>query len=220
MALNRELWEKVWFEVDALPDWPSPCCQSARLKLDAGGLSGTKYKAFRLKCIDCDEIVLVSGLVNDEENLLQPVCFLPTLNLFPLSNRCPSNIAAQTRQAFSLYWSDKNAAGNRIRASVELILDHLKIKKNRLTKINKRQPMTLHDRILEYHPKNPDVGEMLLAIKWVGNIGSHRTELKKVDLLDDLEMLEFVHDELFTKSRSQIQQRAKLINRNKGKIRR
>ena len=221
MTLNRDLWDRDEVDINDLPDWLCPHCARPRLQYDGNGLIGTTGQgAFKLECSGCGGTVVVSGLISRENNLLQPKSFLPTIDIFPLSSRCPPDILVQTQLAFSLYWIDLNAAGNRIRTSVELIMNHLKVKKTTLTKAGKRNAMSLHDRILEYYPKNPEVGDLLLAIKWIGNIGSHGSELQKIDLLDDFDMLEEVHEKLFVQDRLRLKERVKKINISKGMIRR
>ena len=155
----------------------------------------------------------------DFEEVLEPDFICPSPDLFIIPKACPEDIKLEIRKAFSLYWSDLDAAGNRVRIVVELLLDHLKVRKRERKKNGKYQPLSLHDRILEYHPKNPHIGEQLLAIKWLGNVGSHGNGLSKDDLIDDFEMIQFVFEELFERTRERLSTMAKKIIRKKGSIR-
>jgi len=180
---------------------------------------------------NCNERAVVCGRFKvsewmDQESgdidlceVLEPNFISPAPDVFLIPNRCPEEIKFQIRKAFELYWSDLDAAGNCLQTAVELPLDHLKIRRRQRKKNGKYHNLSLHDRILEFHPKNPDLGEQLLAIKWLGNVGSHRNGLKKDDLIDDFEMLQFVLEELFEKTRKRLSRIAKRIIKRKGSIR-
>lgn len=184
-----------------------------------------------LHCSNCREIAVVCGSYKNlgwfdpdtgEDHfakVLEPDFICPTPDLFIIPKTCPEDIKLEFRKAFSLYWSDLDAAGNRVRTVVELLLNHLKVRKRERTKKGKYRHLSLHDRILEFHPKNPDIGEKLLAIKWLGNIGSHGNGLSKDDLIDDFEMIQFVFEELFERTRDRLSTMAKNIIRKKGRIR-
>jgi hypothetical protein len=156
---------------------------------------------------------------HDFAEVLEPDFICSSPDLFIISKTCPEDIKLEIRKAFSLYWSDLDAAGNRVRTVVELLLDHLKVRKRERKKNGKYRHLSLHDRILEFHPKNPDIGEKLLAIKWLGNVGSHGNGLSKDDLIDDFEMIQFVFEELFERTRERLSTMAKKIIRKKGPIR-
>lgn len=186
-----------------------------------------------LRCsnTNCREIAVVCGSYknlgwfdpdtgeDDFAKVLEPDFICPTPDLFIIPKTCPEDIKLEFRKAFSLYWSDLDAAGNRVRTVVELLLNYLKVRKRERTKKGKYRHLSLHDRILEFHPKNPDIGEKLLAIKWLGNIGSHGNGLSKDDLIDDFEMIQFVFEELFERTRDRLSTMAKNIIRKKGRIR-
>jgi hypothetical protein len=61
-----------------------------------------------------------------------------------------------------------------------------------------------------------------LAIKWLGNEGSHEGvgELKTDDLLDGFELFEHVIDQVCTKRTEKLKRLAANINRRKGSVRR
>ena len=56
-----------------------------------------------------------------------------------------------------------------------------------------------------------------MAIKWIGNIGSHSTEnLKKEDCLDAFEMLEHVLYKLYQIEAKKLTSLKNIINKRKG----
>ena len=103
-------------------------------------------------------------------------------------------------------------------------MDHLKVKKSRKTKKGKLERLSLHARIELFANKNPkknpnknaDVGEKLLAIKWLGNTGSHSDTLKHEDVLDAFELFSHALDEIFEETSVRLKKLSSSINRNKG----
>lgn len=153
----------------------------------------------------------------DYELIYKPVSFYPAPHLIKLSSDIPVEVKNELEIAFAVFWQDFSASGNRIRTAVERILDDFKIpryKKNR-TKI------MLHGRINEFKkriPKYAHLFDQLMAIKWLGNEGSHTTGLDRNDIFDALDLLEFVLDELYNGREKQLQKLAKKINRRKGSV--
>lgn len=63
---------------------------------------------------------------------------------------------------------------------------------------------TLHDRIENYKKTKPQICTLLLALKIVGNEGSHTSKIKNEDILDAFKILEQVIDDLYIKKRKRI----------------
>ena len=59
---------------------------------------------------------------------------------------------------------------------VDAIMTDQGIETSIVSKKAKEVELTIHNRIELFEKKNPEVAEMLMAIKWIGNEGSH--ELK------------------------------------------
>lgn len=131
----------------------------------------------------------------------------PPIDFFEIPNGCSTQLRERVRTAFQLYWLNADAAANATRSVVELILDNKRIA--RLTSSAKRR--TTHDRILEFHRTNPEAGELLLAMKWLGNQGSHASgKVSARTMLDDFEILEQALALLY---RGRITKLAKRINK-------
>lgn len=103
---------------------------------------------------------------------------------------------------------------------MELLLDHLKVKRFELDKTRKRRRLSLHRRIQIFGHKDAELASPMQAVRWLGNEGSHPGSLKKDDLLDAFEMVEHLIDEIFEKRRKTIQEIAKAVIRAKGPRRR
>ena len=77
--------------------------------------------------------------------------------------------------------------------------------------------MSLHDRIKLLPKKYQDIQEIFLAVKWLGNAGSHSgTTVSSDDVLDAYELMEKLLTEVFDDKSNKIKELAREINKNKG----
>jgi hypothetical protein len=76
----------------------------------------------------------------------------------------------------------------------------------------------LHDRILSFKNKHSqsDAADFLLAIKWLGNAGSHVGRITKDDVLDGFDMLEVALDKIFVHAARTLSKKVTAVNRRKG----
>lgn len=187
-----------------------------------------------LQCVNtsCRETVIISGEVRQEEmDLIQngkhymelkdriyPKFCLPPLKLFIIDDNIPWDIEDAIIAMFSLFWIDKSACGNSIRKIVELILDDKKVRKTRPQKSGKKRSYySLAERINLFKDKNIDVARTLMAIKWIGNRGSHELELDNEKLLDGIELLEFALSQLYGVHHCRMNALSDAINKRKGR---
>ena len=64
---------------------------------------------------------------------------------------------------------------------------------------------------------NPNgIGNQLMAIKWIGNDGSHYKKITKEDILDAFKILEYCLNKIYVKEEEEIKKLAKKINTIKG----
>lgn len=145
----------------------------------------------------------------------EPEFFSPTLNLFLIPEKCPENVKKEIVSSFRLFWIDLSSCANKIRVSLEILLDTQKVKKIS-TKGGKKSRIKLHDRILEFKKKNNEVGSYLEAIKWIGNSGSHVGVLERIDLLEAYELLEFSLQKLYNDKETKIKKITSEIIARKG----
>lgn len=184
-----------------------------------------------LKCIHCGEHVFSIGKMEvveayDEEHgwclesALQPLFFQPAINIITIPDQCPNKIKQEIVIASSLFWADHSACANSIRTALELILTHKKIKKTDVIKTGnnkgKTRRLNLHERIGLFKVKNSQLADTMLAVKWLGNAGSHTSSLHTNDVLDAFELLDHVIEELFVEKLKKIRKLTKDINRKKG----
>jgi len=200
---------------------------SRRTSRDHPDYEGRFSCTLRCSNLPCVEPVAVVGNVYSDEQVddgeggweweeyMVPVFVHPVPDLFSVVPQCPKDIATEIRRAFSLFWCDLRASANRIRAALELILDHFGIPRRHKVKGGLRH-LSLHQRLQFFEKREPTLAKPLLALKWLGNLGSHRGELRKDDLFDAFDLLEHVHEELFAQRTKQITQLAKEINKRRG----
>jgi hypothetical protein len=185
-----------------------------------------------LKCSSCNETITITGYGNvehiryydqvsgqHEEDLIEefiPTFFHPTLNVFRISDNCPELVKNEIIDSFKLFWFDLPSCANKVRTSLELLLNEQKVNKTIATKKGRRRRLKPHERIVEYKKKNEQVADFLLAIKWIGNTGSHIGTLDRNDLLDAYELLDFSLSKLYDKKETELEKLQKEINKRKG----
>ena len=117
-------------------------------------------------------------------------------------------------QSFELFFCNPPSSANHIRVALEKLLNHLKVKQYEIIKGRKRF-ISLHKRIEIISTKYRGLKEDFLALKWLGNAGSHSHKIIMIDdVIDAYEIFESVLHELF-KSKS-IRKLVKQINKKKG----
>jgi len=195
-----------------------------------------EYMSFRftsmLKCQkpSCQEVLSCNGTGHVQEvheldpdgqysgpsytEVFQPKYVIPPLNLFDVP-KCPDGIGEMITDAFGLYFCDLSSCANKIRTVIEKILDQQNVIKTRISKKKKRNLLTLHARIFEFRLKNQDAADMLLAIKWIGNEGSHLGSLEQDDILDAFAFLEHLLDLIYVKTHQKLLKRSRQINKAK-----
>jgi len=144
--------------------------------------------------------------------IYHPKFFFPNLRMFALTEDIPKNIVKLIDQSFSLYFVDNNSCANKIRITIEYILDDLKAPTKRKTRKGKIETIpNLHQRIQHFSKKKPKVCRLLLALKIIGNEGSHSTDTTVDDVLTALEILELLVEMIYIKNDNRIETIAKQI---------
>lgn len=204
-----------------------------------------------LKCSDqsCEELVSFGGICNEDVEefeempngeysnyyitVYEPKFFYPNLRLFKLPEEISQEIKKQIDLSFSHFFNDLSSSANRIRTTIEIILDEINAPNYHMPLINrsgcpirntscskhtttakrkKKKFRNLHQRIENYaKKKNKKVGNLLLANKIIGNEGSHIGLVELEDILDAYEILEEILKRLFIKSELKIEALAKEI---------
>jgi hypothetical protein len=161
----------------------------------------------RFYCVlDCDvatcgEYVVVSGdttyvEVEDDERRYGMMCVLRPRSMFPappiidVPKEAPSSVSENIGIADQLFWADLAACANRLRISVEFLLDHFGVPREALNKYGEMQRLDLNGRIDHFKKTDKDHADTMTALRMIGNLGSHGAEVKREALLDAYEIYE------------------------------
>lgn len=145
-----------------------------------------------------------------------PRHFEPHLRLFSIPDNCPKSVSDLLNESFKLFFSSPNAAANNVRAAIEELLTELKIKRFS-TANGKRRFISLHQRISLLPAKYAQFKDMILAIKWLGNAGSHgHAEVTMDDVMDAYELTEHILEEIYETKSKKLKAIAKKVNKKKG----
>lgn len=154
------------------------------------------------------------------DDFFLPKFFEPHLRLFNIPEGCPKSVSNPLNESFRHFFSSPSAASNNVRVALEELLTELKVRRFNLVN-SKQRFMNLHQRISLIPPKIAHLKENLLAIKWLGNAGSHGNgKISLDDVMDSYEQIEHILDEIYTSKRKKLATMAKLINRKRGPVRR
>jgi hypothetical protein len=186
-----------------------------------------------LKCSKnmCKESCAVAGnfstsVVQDEEGVEYqregiPRSIIPAPPMIGIPEDCPKPVKNEVKAAFSLYWSDLAACLNRIRNALELVLNDLNVPKSSRNNSNgKMQRLSLHHRIEKLEKQRPglkDICDRMMAVKHLGNAGSHPEENVAVDdVFDGFDILERVLADMYSRHTGLLEKTVREINRRKG----
>ncbi len=192
----------------------------------------------RLICTNpsCKSVIVSSGTgsveyeqvykLNDEipdirhYDYFQPKVFIPNLNIFNVAPDTPDDVKQDIKKSFELFFINQSSSLNQLRIAIEKILSHLRIKKYTKTKKGRMIPITLHARIELLPRKHQDVRDLLIAIKWLGNTGSHSSDATIDDVMDAYDIFEIILNNLFDSRLSEVKKIASQVNKKKGRIKR
>lgn len=150
------------------------------------------------------------------EERYNPTSVTPAPGIIDIPAACPRALRDLFFDAFRLYWTDAESCAGKIRVSVEALLTHLGVPTSDGTDNNNPRRLSLHRRIELLEKTNPEPARLLMAIKWMGNAGSHGGGVFRRDTLDALEILEHILPELLERRSQKMQQLAeRLVRRHK-----
>ncbi len=146
-----------------------------------------------------------------------PMACCPMPDMFDFPTKCPDIVKAELRAAFALFWSNQSACAGRIRVALECLMTHSGVQRRRRDKNGKYFDLTLHARIDAFSKREPNVGPHLMALKWLGNAGSHNGEVRKDDLLDAFEIMEHALVEIVDRRSAKVAALAKKLTKKHGR---
>jgi hypothetical protein len=176
-ARKSDDWDPDWitYSFTAWVKCNNPACNEEAAVAGSGGVN-----------YNCDE----EGQAVERFDYFSPLFCTPMPDIFELPKKCPEEITSELRAAFALFWSDPSASANRVRVALEALMNHLQIQKRRKNKKGKFDKLNLHGRIKVFSENESRIGDQLMALKWLGNTGSHDGKVMSNDVLDAFEIIE------------------------------
>jgi hypothetical protein len=231
--MNKKLW------TNSYADLPCPNCEIGLLQYnkDAALLNETREslenneyhkngivypeKTFlgtdHLKCSSCGEIVAKTFIQredvrNVDENgpIIEIISYYPAPPIITIPRSCSETVRGILNQSFTLFWIDLNSCGNKIRVAVEALIEE--------QNIGVGSGSSLHAKIILFKAAHPNVANYLLAIKWIGNEGSHVTALNQEAILDAYQLMEYALEHLYPDKRKSIDELSNRINQAKKHV--
>lgn len=170
----------------------------------------------KLTCSDnrCNEVVTMVGegrvdwdIVPDKfghpskekENFFRPRYFEPHLEPISIPVKCPERARKALREAFKVMFISFELACNQLRVAIEYIVDGLPDRNGEMLERKDGDRPSLDKRIGKINDNLKSSKEFLLAVKWVGNAGSHEIDaLNFHDFVDALCLVERVLNDLYS----------------------
>jgi hypothetical protein len=160
------------------------------------------------------------GEAGDYENYYRPLFFSDAPHIISIPPEAPKPVSEQLCKSFQLFWADVEGCANSIRIAVEKLLTSQGIPRTNGRQAaragKKRSFLTLHSRIELFRAKNPMIADALMAVKWIGNAGSHSSPTQSSDLLDGYALMSFALDELYVRRDARIGALTRAINRRRA----
>ena len=244
MTIERELWQTAWADGE-FPSLPCPTCD-ARLNFDESSFRCESSK-HNVELVDiagidealarfsgmfvcghakCGEIVMVAGDCSYEygygpngetvtEQTLHPRSMHPGPPVISISAEVTDEIQSALTSSYPLLWSDYDACASKLRVVLERILSNEGFPAAGVD--GKLVP--LHQRILAWqeHTGATSIAKSLMAIKWLGNVGAHESDLSLNDVLNAYEILERLLQQLFPPDTTHLDALTDRINEMKGR---
>jgi Domain of unknown function (DUF4145) len=146
----------------------------------------------------------------------RPKFFEPPLKIISIPESCPETVKSPLMESFRQLFSSPSASANGVRIALEHLLTDLKISRSKLAN-GKRRIVSLHERISNIPTKYDELKDLMLAVKWLGNAGSHDNDAITIDdVFDAYEMTEHVLHEIFEPKTQRLKAIAKKVNKRKG----
>lgn len=202
-AHGHEAWDPDWitYKFTAWAECRHPTCKQEFAIAGTGGVG--------------PEIDAEGGY--EWEAYFSPLFCQPMPYMIEIPTKCPEEVRDEIQEAFALFWSNRAACAGRIRVALESLMNHLGVPKRKKEKNGRYFDLSLHARIDAFAKTESTVRSQLMALKWLGNAGSHSTEVNKDDLLDAFEIMEHSLGEIIDKRSAKVAALVKKLTKKHGR---
>jgi Domain of unknown function (DUF4145) len=156
------------------------------------------------------------GQIGGYANFLHLRYVYPRLPIVKCPAGTPDSVRAATEYASEIIWADPSGAANRLRTAIEELLTERKVKRFTINRQGRRERLKTHQRIELYKKARGTAGDILMAVKWIGNQGSHEQGLTVVDVMHGADLLTFALQEIYDRTRIDLAAKATRINKYRG----
>jgi hypothetical protein len=180
---------------------------------------------FRCVLATCQQPVSVIGRSyvvenspRDEEQYTRwykPILMDPPPRIISVPEGTPNSVRERLLDSSRLIWLDPGGAASRIRSAVESLMNSLGVVKRVRTPRRKYDRLSLHRRIMRLKDDRPEMAKQLLAIKWIGNLGTHADRLTTDDVLDAFDILSYVLEQLYERQKQHVDRLVRRRTRKK-----
>jgi Domain of unknown function (DUF4145) len=218
--MDRSLWLEKYPEGSYTP-FPCPKCKNGLLRrINDKGVtvweeeddpmfgSGKFTSFFACSQALCRTVAVMSGIVSsgpnyyidqqgdaqmDEEINCYPKSMVPGPRIIAVPGKTPKAVSDEITKSFELFWTDRSSAANKLRNAVEEILADFGISKG--TPAGKFVALAVRlDKAKELDIAHHGT---MVALKDVGNTGSHEGGVPLKDLVDTYEILEDALEDIY-----------------------
>lgn len=178
---------------------------------------------------ECGEVVAVAGMwrvgssrdpKEQYAEQLHVKYFDPPLHFIAVPETTPEEAARAIRDASQLLLINPSAAANRLRQGVEALLNARGVRRTTMSTrsdgTRRRVTISLHDRIVSLRTSLPDVADLLEAVKWIGNDGSHDSGLTAKEVVVGAKILEVALRRLYESKNPDLEKQVQKIIKRKG----
>ncbi len=244
MTLDRETWRTQWEEGE-YPSPPCPTC-GAPLNWDEAVLvcrtsthnselvgqtdideAQSRFTGwFSCGHSKCGEAVAVLGHCTYRyayghsgetitKRRFHPKAMHPPPPVIETADEVPDDIRSVLLVSFRLLWTSSESCAGRLRVVVELILEHDGFP----SEPSPGKFVSLDKRIKNWESfyGASGIAKSLMAIKWLGNVGTHETDVSRDRLLDAYEILDRVLKRIYPPDEGYLDEKADELVKTRGR---
>lgn len=122
-----------------------------------------------------------------------PLSMMPGPRVIDIPETTPKAIREQIQKAFNLLWTDAGSCINKLRISVEEIVAHAGVAR----KTPEGRFVPLHNRLADLEERGFGHHDTMVALKDIGNDGSHNASRTLADCIDAFDILETALEDIY-----------------------
>jgi len=156
-------------------------------------------------------------IIDFEKHWFFPKYFYPPLHIFQIPESTPTEIKKTIIESFSLYFANSFAATNQIRLALEILMTELGVERTYKNTKGEDVFFSLDRRIKKLDEKYSEIKDKCLAIKWLGNSGSHGdNNMTFNDVLNGYDLLLYILNILYPTNPNHIDEITTSLIDNEG----